>query len=258
MKTPLAGRQPYVGLATAKAAPDALVPEGRPGHISLWPRINVAQTMPSTLWLRSRRTAAASPADLGRLGDGELIRLARDGRLEAFEAIYGRHSAAAYSLAYRICGRRVDAEDAVQAAFLALWRSRDHFDESRGELRSWLLGMVHNSAIDRVRRMGVHERRRASSSGIEERLEAPERTDEEAQAREQAAEVRGALRVLPQEQRRVIELAYFDGLTHAAIAARLELPVGTVKGRMRLGLLKLHAQLAHEDHGTSRPGGQDR
>jgi RNA polymerase sigma-70 factor (ECF subfamily) len=231
--------------------------EGLGGRGRLWPRINGAHTMPSALRLRSRRTAAASPGGLRRLADGELMVLARrDENLDAFEAIYDRHSAVAYSLAYRMCGRRADAEDVVQAAFLLLWQSRDRFDPSRGELRSWLLGIVHNSAIDRLRRMSVHERRRTSSEGIEERLVAPERTEEEAQAHEQAAEVRRALGALPDEQRRVIELAYFDGLTHTQIAAKLEQPVGTIKGRMRLGLQKLHAQLA--DGGPAPPptGGQ--
>jgi RNA polymerase sigma-70 factor (ECF subfamily) len=239
-------------------AVDVLVSKGLGGRVSTRPRINLAQMMLPTLRLRSRRAAPASPAELRRLADGELIALARDGRPDAFEAIYDRHSAVAYSLAYRICGRRADAEDAVQAAFLSLWQSRDRFDQSRGELRSWLLGIVHNSAIDRLRRTGMHERRRASATGIEERLEAPERTDEEAQAREQAAEVRQALGALPDEQRQVIELAYFDGLTHTQIAATLNLPVGTVKGRMRLGLLKLHTQLAGEAQAPARPGGQDR
>jgi len=134
----------------------------------------------------------------------------------------------------------------VQDAFLSLWRGRDRYDSARGQVRSWLLGIVHNSAIDRLRRSGVHERRRATAEGIEDRLEAPDRTDEEVAQREQATEVRGALTKLPDEQRQVIELAYFDGLTHTQIAAKLEQPVGTIKGRMRLGLLKLHAQLSGE------------
>jgi RNA polymerase sigma-70 factor (ECF subfamily) len=102
---------------------------------------------------------------------------------------------------------------------------------------------VHNAAIDRLRRSDVHDRRRASDEGIEDRLEAKERTEVEVERREQADAVRHALQTLPGEQRQVIELAYFDGLSHSQIAATLSQPVGTVKGRMRLGLLKLHAQL---------------
>jgi RNA polymerase sigma-70 factor (ECF subfamily) len=180
------------------------------------------------------------------LSDGALLARAQEGSADAFELIYDRHSAVAYSLARQICRDRDVAEDVVQDAFLSLWRRRDRYDAARGQVRSWLLGIVHNSAIDRLRRSGVHERRRASAEGIEERLEAPDRTDEEVAQREQAAEVRGALCKLPDEQRQVIELAYFDGLTHTEIAAKLERPVGTIKGRMRLGLLKLHAQLSGE------------
>jgi RNA polymerase sigma-70 factor (ECF subfamily) len=199
--------------------------------------------MPS-LRLRLRPTTADSMAGLARLSDRELAGLAVEGNAEAFEVIYDRHCTVAFSLACRICGQRDVAEDVVQEAFLSFWRNLERYDPRRGELRSWLLGIVHNSGIDRLRRAGMHERRRASAEGIEELVEAPERTDETVQQREQAGEVRQALGALPEEQRRVIELAYFGGLTQTQIAAKLAQPVGTVKGRMRLGLLKMHAQLA--------------
>jgi RNA polymerase sigma-70 factor (ECF subfamily) len=195
------------------------------------------------LRLRPRQTASASPALRAR-SNRDLLTLAAAGDADAFAAIYDRHSTVAYSLAYRICCDAQGAEDVVQEAFLSLWRDRDRDDEGRGEVRSWLLGIVHNSAIDRLRRTGVHERRRASSEGIEERVEAPERVEDEVQTREQAEQVRHALQALPDEQRQVIELSYFDGFTHAQIATSLDQPVGTVKGRMCLGLRKLHAQLA--------------
>jgi RNA polymerase sigma-70 factor (ECF subfamily) len=198
--------------------------------------------MPRGLRFPPRETAA--PVALGALSDRELIALARERNAEAFEVIYDRHAAAAYSLAHRICGTRVVAEDAVQEAFLSLWRRIDRYDAARGEVRSWLLGIVHNSAIDRLRHSRMHERDRTGSEGIEERLEAPERTDLEVQQREQAGEIQAALQALPPEQRHVIELAYFGGLTHTQIAAHLELPVGTIKGRMRLGLTKLATLLA--------------
>jgi RNA polymerase sigma-70 factor (ECF subfamily) len=183
---------------------------------------------------------------VGPLSDVDLLGMARDGDAQAFEEIYDRHATAAFSLAMRICRDPGVAEDVVQDAFLSLWRGRDRYDASRGQLRSWLMGIVHNAAIDRLRRSGVQERRRASAEGIEDRLEAPDRTDEEVAQREEAMEVRGALGSLPDEQRQVIELAYFDGLTHTQIASRLEQPVGTIKGRMRLGLQKLRAQLSGE------------
>jgi RNA polymerase sigma-70 factor, ECF subfamily len=228
----------------ANAASRVLALGGSAGQSLALGRIKRADRTVPSLRLRSRTTTAASPTGLRRRTDGELIALARDGSAAAFEVIFDRHCAAAYSLAYRVCGARDCAEDVVQDAFLSVWRGRDRYDPKRGEVRSWLLGIVRNSAIDRMRRSGVHERRRASAEGIEERLEAPERTDVEVQQREQAEEVRSALGALPDEQRRVIELAYFDGLTHTEIATILDAPVGTVKGRMRLGLVKLHAQLA--------------
>ncbi|MBV9310017.1 MAG: sigma-70 family RNA polymerase sigma factor [Solirubrobacterales bacterium] len=192
---------------------------------------------------RSLDAGQSSTAALSGLPDPRLLELACKGKPEAFEVLYDRHSGIAYSLASRICGASGLAEDVVQEAFLSVWRGCDRYDPRRGQVRSWLLGIVHNSAIDRMRRSSVHERRRASSEGIEERLEAPERTDEEVVDREQAKAVRSALATLPEEQRRVIELAYFDGLTHTQIATTLEQPVGTIKGRMRLGLLKLQSRL---------------
>ena len=106
-----------------------------------------------------------------------------------------------------------------------------------------MLGIVHNRAIDALRRAGVHERRRASDEGIEERFEAAERTDAEVARREEARTLRSAIDTLPAEQVQVIELAYFGGFTHTEIASMLDAPVGTVKGRMRLGLQKLAQQL---------------
>lgn len=162
---------------------------------------------------------------------------------DAFEVVLDRHANAAFSLAYRICGTRSVAEDVVQEAFLALWRNGARYDRTRGSVRTWTLGIVHNRAVDALRRSGVHERRRASDEGIEESLEAPERTDAQAIGRAASAEIRGALGELPIEQRRVIELAYFGGFTHTEIASMLDTPIGTVKGRMRLGLQKLRSHL---------------
>jgi RNA polymerase sigma-70 factor (ECF subfamily) len=106
-----------------------------------------------------------------------------------------------------------------------------------------VLGIVHNRAIDALRRSMVHDRRRASDEGIEERFEARERTEVEAARRDEARDVRQALGTLPAEQCKVIELAYFGGFTHSQIADMLALPSGTVKGRMRLGLTKMRLEL---------------
>jgi RNA polymerase sigma-70 factor (ECF subfamily) len=107
-----------------------------------------------------------------------------------------------------------------------------------------VLGVVHHRAIDALRRNLVHDRRRASAEGLEERQEAPERTDVEVARREEARQVRSAIDALPEDQSRVIELAYFGGFTHSQIAEMLEMPIGTVKGRMRLGLEKLRRHLS--------------
>src|SRR6059058_6171960 len=148
-------------------------------------------------------------AALNDLADEDLMQLVRKGDSEAFAVVYDRHSTAAYSLAYRMVGSRNSAEDVVQEAFLSMWRSGARYDRARGSVRTWVLGIVHNRAIDALRRTTVHDRRRASDEGIEERFESGERTDVEVARRDEARSVRRLLEELPDEQSRVIELAYF-------------------------------------------------
>jgi RNA polymerase sigma-70 factor (ECF subfamily) len=181
--------------------------------------------------------------DLRDVADEELMQLMRRGEARAFELVYERHSRVAFSLAYRMVAARSTAEDVVQEAFLSLWRTNARYDRARGSVRTWILGIVHNRAIDALRRGNVHERRRASDEGLEERFEAPDRTDAEVARRDEAREVRTAMEILPAEQLRVIELGYFGGFTHSEIAEMLDTPIGTVKGRMRLGLAKLRDEL---------------
>jgi RNA polymerase sigma-70 factor, ECF subfamily len=177
--------------------------------------------------------------DLRTLADEDLMQLMRRGDPRAFEAVYERHSGAAFSLAYRMVGRGNVAEDVVQEAFLSIWRSGARYERARGSVRTWVLGIVHHRAIDQLRRSSVHSKRRASDEGIEDRIESGERTDVEVARRDEAQAIRTAMESLPPEQSHVIELAYFGGFTHTEIADILETPVGTVKGRMRLGLEKL-------------------
>jgi RNA polymerase sigma-70 factor, ECF subfamily len=181
--------------------------------------------------------------DLGVMADEDLMQLVRRGDARAFEMIYERHASAAFSLAYRMVGSRVGAEEVCQEAFLNLWRSGTRYERAKGSVRTWVLGIVHHRAIDHLRRAVVHNRRRASDEGIQERFEAPERTDTEVARRDEAETVRDAIGTLPADQCQVIELAYFGGFTHTEIAEMLDTPVGTVKGRMRLGLKKLSVQL---------------
>jgi RNA polymerase sigma-70 factor (ECF subfamily) len=181
--------------------------------------------------------------DLLTLADEELMQLVHDGEARAFEVVFDRHADAAFSLAYRMCGRRGTAEDVVQEAFMSLWRSGARYDRSRGSVRSWVLGVVHNRAIDIFRREVVRTSRDVSDEGLAERMQAPDDTETEAERSEAAGQVRSALHELPPDQRQVIELAYFGGFSHSQIAEMLKLPTGTVKGRMRLGLTKMRLAL---------------
>jgi RNA polymerase sigma-70 factor (ECF subfamily) len=181
--------------------------------------------------------------ELRDLADEDLMVLVGRGDGEAFAVVYGRHSATAYSLAYRMMGSRSAAEDVAQEAFLSAWRAGGRYDSARGSVRTWLLGMVHNRAIDAMRRGRVRDFPRVHDERAAEQVESGERTDVEAARRQEAAAIRTALDTLPAEQSRVIELAYFGGFTQTEIAAMVEAPVGTVKGRMRLGLHKLRDEL---------------
>jgi RNA polymerase sigma-70 factor (ECF subfamily) len=163
----------------------------------------------------------------------------------AFEVFYDRHGGAAFSLAYRIVGDRATAEEVAQEAFLSIWRSGARFDRTRGSVRAWTLGIVRNRAIDALRReAGRAPRLGFDEESIIENRPADELTDAEALRRETARELRGALSDIPRDQSRVIELAYFGGFTHSEIAEMLGEPLGTVKGRMRLGMEKIRSTLA--------------
>jgi RNA polymerase sigma-70 factor (ECF subfamily) len=193
--------------------------------------------------IKYKRSVEAASAVLRRLADEDLMQLVAENDDGAFAILYERHANVAFSLAFRMCGKRAIAEEVVQEAFLSAWRSGVRYDRSRGSVRTWVLGIVHNRAIDALRRGTVHERGRVSDEGLEERLEAPERTDEEVGARDEAREIRVAMEGLPSEQSHVIELAYYGGFSQSEIATMLDTPIGTVKGRMRLGLQKMRLQL---------------
>jgi RNA polymerase sigma-70 factor, ECF subfamily len=182
--------------------------------------------------------------DIRSLADEDVMQLVQGGDPRAFEILYDRHGGAAFSVAYRVVGDRLAAEDISQEAFLSIWRSRLRYRPERGSVRTWVLGIVHHRAVDSLRRNLIHERRRSHGVEQAEEQEAPELTEVEAARREEARMVRRALDSLPDEQCRVIELAYFGGFTHTQIADALGMPIGTVKGRMRLGLDKLRRELA--------------
>jgi RNA polymerase sigma-70 factor (ECF subfamily) len=180
-----------------------------------------------------------------RLADEELMPRIGEKDPDAFEVFYDRHGGVAYSLAYRIVGERGAAEDVTQEAFISIWRSGARYDAARGSVRTWMLGIVRNRAIDALRsKAGRAPKLDFDDDSILEHRPAEELTDSEALRRETAQEVRGALDELPGEQSKVIELAYFGGFSHSEIAGMLGVPLGTVKGRMRLGLEKIRGELA--------------
>ncbi len=186
-----------------------------------------------------------TPQALERLADEDLMTLVERRDADAFAVLYDRHGGAAYSLAHRIVGDPAVAEDVSQEAFISVWRSGARFDAARGSVRSWTLGIVRNRAIDALRRAaGPAPKLDFDDDAVLEGQTAGELTDSTAIRRETARKVRGALSELPQEQSEVIGLAYFGGFTHSEIAEMLGMPLGTVKGRMRLGLEKIRVTLA--------------
>lgn len=159
------------------------------------------------------------------------------------EVLYDRLSRQAFGLAYRILGDGPSAEDVVQDAFLALWRSAEKVDAARGKLQSYLLTLVHHRAIDVLRSRKGLALRQLPDDPAQIAKDAPDFTDRVLTAIE-GESVRKALGGLPDEQRQVIEMAYYQGLTHVEIAAAQGLPLGTVKSRLRLALDKMRGVLA--------------
>jgi RNA polymerase sigma-70 factor (ECF subfamily) len=179
-----------------------------------------------------------------RLADEELMPLIGGKDADAFEVFYDRHSGIAYSLAYRIVGDRAAAEDVTQEAFVSIWRSGARYDVGRGSVRSWTLGIVRNRAIDALRSRAGRAQKLTLDESVLEQRPSGDSTDDEALRRETAEELRGALAELPGEQSKVIALAYFGGFTQSEIAMMLSVPLGTVKGRMRLGLERIRGRVA--------------
>jgi RNA polymerase sigma-70 factor (ECF subfamily) len=178
------------------------------------------------------------------MDDEDLVPLAADGDAGAFAALYDRHSRAAYSLAYRMTGERQAAEDLVQEAFLRAWRSAGGYRPERGSVRTWVLSIVHNRGIDLLRSSASRRRTRDEAKAEAPRSQ-PSEDFAEAWRNHRRGRVREALRDLPHAQREVLALVHFSGLTQMEVSERLGLPLGTVKGRSRLGLRKLrgHAEL---------------
>jgi RNA polymerase sigma-70 factor (ECF subfamily) len=173
-------------------------------------------------------------------------RLAR-GDTTALEELYDRHTDVLYSLAFRIVGRAAEAEEVVQEAWVQAWRSAPSYDPRRGAVGAWLVTLTRSRAIDRVR--SEASRHRAEAAAGREPLPSPEDASAEAAHRERSARVAEALNALGSRHRRVLELAYFSGLSQTEIAERLKAPLGTVKSWTRQALTKLTELVPREENG---------
>jgi RNA polymerase sigma-70 factor (ECF subfamily) len=164
---------------------------------------------------------------------------------DALAALYDRYSSQALGLASRLLGDRGAAEDVVQEAFFRVWRCADSYSSERGGVRAWLLSVVRNLAVDKLRRRQSRERLDIDLDRTASPLEQSDVWDDVATHLERQL-LAGALQELPSSQRAAIALAYFGGLSHSEIANRLRVPLGTVKGRLRLGMEKLRTALTEE------------
>jgi RNA polymerase sigma-70 factor (ECF subfamily) len=180
--------------------------------------------------------------DYSEFLDEALLALAAREDERALAELYDRYSRVAYGLALRIVRDPALAEDAVQEAFLTVWRTAGSFRPDRTKPSTWILTLVHRRAVDVVRR---EERRRAAPlEGTEEPDERGLAADEEIELTDRRRLVQEALRQLPDEQREALELAYYGGLTQSELAERLSVPLGTIKSRMFTGLRRLRDLLA--------------
>lgn len=185
------------------------------------------------------------------LADEELISLVERKDSQAFAVLYDRHSRVAFSLAYRLMGERQAAEDLVQEVYLRVWRSTGSYRAERGSVRTWILSIVHHRGVDLLRSSSS---RRRTQDKVESSAETtqPSEAFSEAWRNSQRDQVRQALNTLPAEQLKILELAYFSGYTHVEISELLDLPLGTVKGRMRLGMKKIKEYF--DSQGMAVPG----
>ena len=184
--------------------------------------------------------------DVTEDGDRDLMVRLRRGDEDAFRSLFGRYAPSAKALAQRVVRRSHLAEEIVQEAFTAVWRDPGAYDQERGSVRSWLMGMVHHRAVDLVRRE-ESQRRRAEAAIPEVQDEHVDHADEVVRQLglpEERRLVRGALDLLPAEQRAVLEMMYFEGLSQSQIADRTGAPLGTVKSRTLLGMRRMRDALA--------------
>jgi RNA polymerase sigma-70 factor, ECF subfamily len=185
---------------------------------------------------------ASSPNGL-RPSDETLMKRAQKGDCEAFAQLYDRHAVRAFRVARTICGDTGRAEDAVQEGFLTIWNSRTQFHAGKGSFQAWAMTIVKNRAIDSYRAAAARPPLQLTETQTEKPDAKSKSVQDQVLARSETDAMLLSLRELPAAQAEVIALAFFGELSHSEIAAQLELPSGTVKGRMRLGLEKLRRQM---------------
>lgn len=182
-------------------------------------------------------------ADLREARDRDLLRRIRRGDEEAFREMFGTYAPTARALALRVLKQPFLADETVQEAFLGVWRGARGYDPGRGSVRAWLMSAVHHRAVDLVRREEAH-RHRAKAALPEPAPEDPgEQVVEAVGIPQERAAVRAALENLPAEQRAVIELMYFQGLTQSQVSQRTGMPLGTVKSRAGLAMRRMRTSL---------------
>jgi len=194
-----------------------------------------------TAAIQSRSFASGMVEDLSAARDRQLVRRIEGGDEEAFRSLFASYAPFSMALAVRVVRQTQLAEEIVQEAFLTLWRNPGVFDERRGSVRAWLMTMVHHRAVDMVRREEA-QRRRSDEMVVGIREETEDPTDAVVEAVAAPAErdaVRTALRSLPDEQREVLELMYFGGLSQSQVAEKTGAPLGTVKSRALLGMRRM-------------------
>jgi RNA polymerase sigma-70 factor, ECF subfamily len=183
-------------------------------------------------------------AEPAQTSDIELLHAIARSEEGALTALYDRYRLILFGLLVRILNSREEAEDVLQEVFLQVWRCAADFDEERGRPFSWLVMLTRSRAIDRLRVLATHQRL-SDSAAFEVSAEASDAVADTLHA-EQREIIAQALAILPAEQRRTLKLAYFEGLTQSEIAARLDSPLGTVKTRMRAGMMTLRELLSDQ------------
>lgn len=175
--------------------------------------------------------------------DASLVQQLLQRDMRAFEQIYDRHSRLVYGLVYRIVQQAGTAEEVVQDVFLQLWRNAARYDASRGPFLPWLLTMARHRALDTLRLKSERQRRREDQTEELPGVCAAPQFEKQLDERRRAVQVRELMTSLQPQQKRAIELAYFEGLSHTEIAATLKEPLGTVKSWIRNGLMRLREGL---------------